>query len=275
MADFTENQLLKQATECLSETKTFSLDEDLLCGVDLGTASIIMVVLDHNRNPVATEMQVCSVAKDGLVVDYIGAIEIVQCMKEKLEQRLGAELKWASIAVPSGTNTANCGTHKHIVEACGMEVTEVLDEPTAANAVLGISNGVVVDIGGGTTGLSVFQNGEVLYTADEATGGTHVSLVLMGRYKISFEEAETMKQDATKANLVRAAVLPVLEKMASIVKSQIEPFAVTEVWLVGGTACLQGIEDVFTRVLGVPTKCPEYPMMVTPLGIALNCKDGL
>ena len=70
-----------------------------------------------------------------------------------------------------------------------MEVTAILDEPTAANAVLGIENGVIVDIGGGTTGLSILKDGKVIYTADEATGGTHLSLVIAGNYRISFEEA--------------------------------------------------------------------------------------
>ena len=36
----------------------------------------------------------------------------------------------------------------------------VLDEPSAANAVYEIEDGVVVDIGGGTTGLAVLKGGQ-------------------------------------------------------------------------------------------------------------------
>lgn len=53
-------------------------------------------------------------------------------------------------------------------------VTNVVDEPTAAATVLGYSKWHVVDVGGGTTGISILKDGEVIFTADEATGGTHI-----------------------------------------------------------------------------------------------------
>ncbi len=46
----------------------------------------------------------------------------------------------ASIAVPPGTDERDQKTHKYVVEGAGFEVTEILDEPTAANGVLGITN---------------------------------------------------------------------------------------------------------------------------------------
>lgn len=266
--------LLKQADEMFTKTAKIGKTKPLRCGVDLGTASIILAVLDEDNNPAACEMQTCQVAKDGLVVDYMGAVEITKALKGKLEQRLGRPVETAAIAVPPGTNKANSSTHRYIVEAAGMEVTSVLDEPTAANAVLGIENGVVVDIGGGTTGLSVFKNGEVVYVADEATGGIHISLVLMGRYKIDYAAAEALKQDSRRQAEIRMAALPVMQKMAGIVKQHIAPYSVEEVWLVGGTCCLDGIETVFSNVLNVPVHKPLHPMMVTPLGIALNCEPG-
>jgi ethanolamine utilization protein EutJ len=245
-------------------------DAPLYCGVDLGTASIIIVVLNAGGEPAACEMEPCQVASDGLVVDYMGAIAITKRLKGRLEERLGTKLGLTGIAVPPGTNSADSGTHRHIAEAANFEVAGVFDEPTAANAVLGLTNGVVVDIGGGTTGLSVFKDGKVVCTADEATGGRHMSLVLMGRYKMSYEEAEAFKQNPDNADEVRAAVLPVAEKMAGIVARHIAPYNVEEVRLVGGAAGLSRIEDVFTRVLGVKTSKPTHPMMVTPLGIALG-----
>ena len=268
------DNLLERAAEAFLTTAAIRDGEDLYCGVDLGTASIILVVLNGAGEPVACEMELCQVARDGLIVDYMGAIAITKRLRERLESRVGANIRAAAIAVPPGTDRANSGTHRNVVEASDMEVIGVFDEPTAANAVLRIKDGVVVDIGGGTTGLSVFKDGRVTYTADEATGGHHMTLVLMGRYKMSYEEAEAFKQDPEKAGEVREVVLPVAEKMASIVSRHISGREVDEVWLVGGTACLPGIEDVFSGILGKKTLKPSHPMMVTPLGIAMGILPG-
>ena len=77
-------------------------------------------------------------------------------------------------------------------------MTSLLDEPTAANEVLHIKNGAVVDIGGGTTGISILKDGKVIYVADEPTGGTHFSLVLSGAYGMTFNEADKFKRNNEK-----------------------------------------------------------------------------
>ena len=117
-----------------------------------------------------------------------------------------------------------------------MEVLNVLDEPTAANQVLRIENGAIIDVGGGTTGIAVIKNGEVIYTNDEATGGVHLSLVLAGNHKISYEDAEEIKIDKKRNGEVLAIVRPVIEKVASIAATYLQEFDNLEkVCLVGGT----------------------------------------
>jgi ethanolamine utilization protein EutJ len=153
-----------------------------------------------------------------------------------------------------------------------MEVTRILDEPTAANAVLNIQDGVIVDIGGGTTGLSVLERGKVVHVADEATGGTHLSLVLAGNFKVSFEEAEAIKTDPARQGEILPIVRPVLQKMGSIVARHIKGRNVQAVYLVGGTCCLPGMEKEIEREVGLPVYKPANPFLVTPLGIALNCE---
>ena len=64
---------------------------------------------------------------------------------------------------------------------------------------------------------------------------------------------------------------PVIEKIASIIKRQVATYPVDEVYLVGGTACLTGMETIIESYLGIPTHKPINPMFVTPLGIAKNC----
>lgn len=241
-------------------------------GVDLGTACIVTVVLDENRKPVAGAYQYADVVRDGMVVDYIGAVDIVRKMKAEIEEKLGVELVYAAAAIPPGTDTLDGGAVKNVVEAAGYIITSLEDESTAANQVLKIENGAVVDIGGGTTGISIFKDGKVIYVADEPTGGTHFSLVLAGAYRKTFEEAETFKRQKKHHQEILPLLKPVIEKVSTIICQHIEGYQVDSISLVGGTCCLEGIEDIIEKKTGIPTYKPIDPMFVTPLGIAYSCK---
>lgn len=253
-----------------SQEEVFPSSGRLKTGLDLGTAYIVLVVLDENNQPVACEKKAASVLRDGVVVDFSGARTIVQELKDKLEQRIDRELVECAIAMPAGTDSS-VRTHEYVAEGAGFEVTNVLDEPTAANSVYQIQNGVVVDIGGGTTGLALFKDGKVIEIEDEPTGGTHLSLVLAGNYHVSFEEAEKIKQDYSRHKEIMPVVRPVVEKMATIVKKYIDPSVTDTIYLCGGTSCLTGIESVFEKVTGIRTIKPRDPFLVTPAGIAMNC----
>ena len=223
-------------------------------GVDLGTACVVVAVLDENFKPAAGAYRYADVVRDGMVVDYIGAIRIVREMKAELEEKLGCELLYAAA-----------------VQGAGFEITALLDEPTAANAVLKIKNGAVVDIGGGTTGIAILKDGKVVYVADEATGGTHFSLVISGAYGLPFGEAERYKRDPSHHKELLPVLKPVVEKISSIINRHLEGHQVEGIYLVGGTCCLAGIEDIIEKRTGIPTYKPDNPMFVTPLGIARSC----
>ncbi|MDF0480178.1 ethanolamine utilization protein EutJ [Vagococcus sp. PNs007] len=240
-------------------------------GVDLGTACVVLAVLDDSGEPVAGAYEYADVVRDGMVVDYIGAIEIVTRLKKSIEANLGCELLYAASAIPPGTDLLDSGAIKNVIEASGFELVSLLDEPTAANQLLSIQNGAVVDIGGGTTGISVVVEGEVVKVADEATGGTHFSLVVSGSYGMTFDEAELYKRSEKNHKELLTVLKPVIEKIASIIDRQIMGHQVEEVYLVGGTACLTGMETIIEKSLGIPTFKPINPMFVTPLGIAKNC----
>lgn len=240
-------------------------------GVDLGTACVVLAVLDEHLRPVAGTFRYADVVRDGMVVDYIGAIRIVREMKEELEGKLGAQLIYAGAAIPPGTDALDSGAIKNVVQGAGFEITALPDEPTAANAVLNIRNGAVVDIGGGTTGISVLKDGKVVYVADEPTGGTHFSLVIAGAYKMSFADAESYKRDKKNHKELLPVLKPVIEKVSSIISRHIAGWEVDGIYLVGGTCCLTGIEGIIEKKTGIPTYKPGNPMFVTPLGIARNC----
>ncbi len=245
----------------------------LKVGVDLGTANIVLAVVDQENRPVAgaTYPSTAGVLKDGVVVDYTGALNIVRELKKKLEERLDAELLNCAIAMPAGTESS-ARTHQYVAEGAGFEVTAVLDEPSAANAIYQIQNGVIVDIGGGTTGLAILRDGKVVRTEDEPTGGTHLSLVLAGNYHVSFQEAEAIKQDYARHREILPVVRPVVEKMAAIVRRYLAGTDVDAIYLCGGTCCLTGIEGIFEKETQIKTVKPADPFLVTPAGIAMNCK---
>lgn len=244
-------------------------------GVDLGTACVVMAVLDENKEPVAGTYEYADVVKDGMVVDYIGAINIVRKMKEQLEEKLDTELIYAAAAIPPGTDGLDSGAIKNVVQAAGFELTNLLDEPTAANLVLQLKNGAVVDIGGGTTGISVLKDGKVIKVTDEATGGTHFSLVISGAYKKPFKEADLYKRDPKNHKELLPIIKPVIEKVSSIISKEVEGEDVEVLALVGGTCLMTGIEDIIEKNTGITTKKPKNPMFVTPLGIALSCTDKI
>jgi ethanolamine utilization protein EutJ len=222
---------------------------------------------------VAGAYRYADVVRDGMVVDYIGAITIVKELKAELEEKLDTELIYAAAAIPPGTDALDGGAIKNVVQGAGFELTNVLDEPTAANQVLAIQNGAVVDIGGGTTGISIIKNGEVVKVVDEATGGTHLTLVTAGAYKVSFSEAELYKRNQDNHQELIAVLKPVVEKIATIITEQIAGFEINGLYLVGGTACLTGIEKIIEAKTKIKTYKPLNPMFVTPLGIALSCTD--
>ena len=263
-----------RAFEHLLQTKGKNPYEGTLyTGVDLGTASMVLCVVDEKGTLVAGAFQRCQAVRDGIVVDFTGAVSMLRKLKLDVEEILGVPLHFAAGAIPPGVTDGSEKIVRNVLETAGFEVTSIVDEPTAAAKVLGILEGAVVDIGGGTTGISVLKNGEVLTTYDEATGGHHMNLVLSGNYRMDYEAAERMKCAPEHQKEVYSVVLPVIDKMAAIVKSFLSGQQVSKVFLVGGGSALPGFEEHFQKILGIPTVKPYDPMLVTPMGIAL-CAYG-
>ena len=265
------DEIIRAFEKCCDEPKPIP-GTRYRCGVDLGTACVVLAVVDEGGCPVAGQYRYANVVRDGMVVDYLGAVQLVREMKESLEQILGPDsLPLAASALPPGTEQLDGGVVRNVVQSAGFELSGLLEESTAANALLQIKDGAVVDIGGGTTGISVFRDGNVIYTADEATGGTHFTLALAGARHISYEEAELYKRETSHHREILPVLRPVAEKVASIVWQHIRDLDVNEIALVGGTSCLTGIENILEDKLGIPVYKPANPLFVTPLGIALHC----
>lgn len=273
MIDLKQTNNLIKIFEDVVKNPIITKNKTLYTGIDLGTAFIVLAVMDEEGKPVAGAYQYAEVVKDGMVVDYIGAVDIVKQLKQTLEEKLGTELLYGAAAIPPGTEFVDSGVVKNVCESAGFEIINVLDEPSAANMIINVSNGAVVDIGGGTTGISIIKDGKVVKVIDEPTGGTHFSLVLAGAYKISFEEAELIKRDYLRHEEIFPVLKAVVDKIVSIINKSIIGYDVSEIVIVGGTASLTGIEKYMSSMLKMPVLKPDNPMFVTPLGIARSCVD--
>ncbi len=245
-------------------------DGPLFVGADLGTAYLTLVALDAQLQPLAGEYQYAEVARDGLVVDFVGAVERLQASKARLERRLGRTLEHAHSGYPPGVGPAEVRATANVLEAAGFICSGLTDEPRAANALLDLQDAAIVDVGGGTTGIAIVQGGEVVYTADEATGGTHFTLVLAGSQNVDFVEAERLKTDPARQAEWQQTLRPVMEKVASIARRHIGNYAVPEIVLVGGSSALPGMAEAVQEYTGIPARVALHPAFVTPLGFAVR-----
>lgn len=252
----------------LTTTEKIAPEVPIKVGVDLGTAFTVIMVTDEQDRPLAGATVFADVVRDGIVWDFAGAQRVVAGLKEDLEQRIGRTLVSGAVTIPPEVASSDHRAHKYVLEGAGIECTAVIDEPTAANAVLGITDGAVVDIGGGTTGIAIIENGVVKTTVDEPSGGTHLSLVIAGALGIPFAEAEQLKRDPANHKRLYGTVVPVLEKVSTIVALAVQGHDVKQIHLVGGTSAFTGLEETMSSITGIPCTVAPDPILVTPLGVA-------
>lgn len=100
-----------------------------------------------------------------------------------------------------------------------------------------------------------------------------MTLVLAGFHGCDTKEAELMKRDPAQEHSVFPVIKPVVEKMAAIVKRCLDKYPVDTVYVVGGACCFTDFETTFQKFLEIPVMKPAAPLLVTPLGIAMNCTD--
>lgn len=272
MVDMAEvNRVLREFNELANtkKHKPFKKENQLKIGIDLGTSSIVLAVLDEENQPIYGSYEYAEVVKDGLVVNYGEAVRIVTNLVKEAEVVLGIEITEAATAVPPGTLGNDFKAVSNVLESAGLIVSNVVDEPSAAAYLLNLEEGAVVDVGGGTTGISIIENYNAVYTIDEPTGGTHMSLVLAGHHKVSIKEAELIKRDRSQEKITFMIIKPVVDKMADITKRFLETHPTEPLFVVGGASFFDEFATVFSKYIGKEVIRPDYPQFVTPIGIAI------
>ena len=246
----------------------------LFLGFDFGTTNLVLVALNEAGEPVSAVMDTSgSSIRDGVIVEYMGAVQGMRRCLERLRERLGPFDALGAAAYPPGIPPKTAKIFSNIVEALDFDCGGLYEEPVAAARALKLTDAALVDIGGGTTGISVLQGGRSVYTADEPTGGTHMTLVLAGNQNIPFETAEAMKRDPSRRKQFVPILKPVLEKMGSIVRNHLEIsgyWGKVPVIVCGGGADLPGAEGILSAAVGTPVVMAPCPLIVTPACIALS-----
>ena len=273
-----KNRTLSNFAELVRTGECKKFRGRLKVGVDLGTANTVLAVVDSTNRPIAGVSAPSHAIRDGVIVNYYESVQLVTKLKEELEEKLGTELLYAAAAIPPGVSEGSVKSIGYVLEGAGFEVTNIVDEPTAAAAAreefdaMTKEGAAVVDVGGGTTGISILKDGKVIYTDDEATGGSHMTMTVAGHYRIPYEEAEVLKTTPEKEKEIFPVIKATVEKMASITEKFLKGYEIPAVYVVGGSASFQEFTSVFEKKLNLPVYRPVHPLLVTPLGIAYNCQ---
>jgi cell division protein FtsA len=196
----------------------------------------------------------------------------------------------AHIITASAASTDNL---RQCVGAAGVEIQQFVLNPLASAEVVLTEQerqmGVAVcDIGGGTTDLAIYVNGDVWHTMVISVGGNHVTQDISHGLRLPFQQAEEVKKQ--QGHAVRKEVgseeyfsirpfgedRPVQisrRDLADIIEARIEEiFSLTlqeikrsgydgllpaGLVLTGGTSALPGIKRIASEVLGLPVRTAQ------------------
>ncbi|MFP5021608.1 ethanolamine utilization protein EutJ [Pseudonocardia phyllosphaerae] len=242
----------------------------LRTGVDLGTASCVLTVLavsgDGAQYPVWVDAHPSGALADGVVVDFARAIAAVRRLRERAEAGLGTRLATAATAYPPCIPVTDARACAYVCESAGFDDAVLVDEVDAAQRTLGVHDGVVVDVGGGSTGVGVYRGGELVRLDDRPGGGHHLDLMLAGGLGIAVEDAEPYKR--AHPDEAFPVLVPGLQRIAENVRVLTAGAEDLPLHIAGGALMIAGAETVLARYLERTVVTYPHALLITPLGIA-------
>lgn len=243
-------------------------------GIDLGTASCVLVVLavapDGTEHPVWVDAYPSGALADGVVVDFARATATVRRLRERAEAGLGVELGAGvpvATAHPPCVPAAEAKACSYVCETAGFDRVDLVDEVAAAQRTLGIGDGVVVDVGGGSTGVGVYRDGALVALDDRPGGGHHLDLMLAGGLGIAVEEAEPHKR--AHPDEAFPLLVPGLQRIAENVRALTVGAEDLPLHIAGGALMIAGARDVLATYLERTVVTYPHALLITPVGIAL------
>jgi len=210
------------------------------------------------------------------------------------------------VADPRGLYCSTLTARLHIVDAatsalrtlgaciarCDLEISEVVSAPMAAGLATLVEDernmgATVIDMGGGTTGVAIFAEGQLLHTAQLPIGGMHITSDLARELVTTVTHAERMKTLHGNAqscadderefltvplvgedehqfakvprSMVVNVVRPRVEEIFQLVHDRLEAAGLTRamgvrIVLTGGACQLAGVREMAAHMLNRPVR---------------------
>ena len=229
---------------------------------------------------------------------------ILRKLKKDAQDYLGETVTDAVITVPAYFNDAQRQATKDAGRIAGLNVTRIINEPTAAAFAYGLNNGedqkvLVYDLGGGTFDVSVIEIGDGLIEVLSTSGDNHLggddfddrlTDYLLAEFKasdhidLSHDEAavQRVREGAEKAKIelssststtVNLPFLTMVKDMPhqnALRDAGITARDLSKVLLVGGSTRIPAVQDKVRRMLGMEPSKGINPDECVAMGAAIQ-----
>ncbi len=177
---------------------------------------------------------------------------ILQKLKSAAEDYLGEKIEKAVITVPAYYNDAQRQATKDAGQIAGLEVTRLVNEPTAAALAYGLDKKkdetiAVYDFGGGTFDISILEVGEGVVEVKSTNGDTHLGGDDIDQLIIDWMVSEFRKDQGVDLSNDRMA-LQRLKEAAEKAKMELSSTMETEINLPFVTADASGPKHLSMRL---------------------------
>jgi cell division protein FtsA len=244
-------------------------------------ADVARVIEQAKTVNIPVDREVIHVLPQEFIVDDQGGIREPLGMTGA---RLEAKVHIVTGAVASAQNIIKCANR------AGLNVADIVLQPLASSEAvltdeekeLGVC---LVDIGGGTTDIAIFQNGSIVHTAVIALGGHNLTNDIAVGLRTPIDHAERLKQkhgcaltsliDKTETievpsvggrdsrvmgrQILSEILEPRVEEIFQLVHHEVERNGFAElltsgVVITGGSTLLPGMTELAEEIMGVPVR---------------------
>ncbi|HEY0880529.1 MAG TPA: cell division protein FtsA [Archangium sp.] len=244
-------------------------------------ADVARVIEQAKTVNIPVDREVIHVLPQEFIVDDQGGIREPLGMTGA---RLEAKVHIVTGAVASAQNIIKCANR------AGLNVSDIVLQPLASSEAvlteeekeLGVC---LVDIGGGTTDIAIFQNGAIVHTAVIALGGHNLTNDIAVGLRTPVDHAERLKQKfgcaltalVDKSDMIEVPSVggrepramgrqilseilePRVEEIFQLVHHEVERNGFSElltsgVVITGGSTLLPGMTELAEEIMGVPVR---------------------